>query len=91
MILNKSIFPLDETLTVTTTFGQSGPGSNGNKAILNNKYKLFGERDETVNSIYESSKFSQVQLSKTIMSSNRCNFHYSSKKTNVERSEKNLM
>ena len=26
--------PIDETLTVTTTLGQSGPGSNDNKRVL---------------------------------------------------------
>ena len=28
------IWPIDEILTSTTTLGQSGPGSNGNKGIL---------------------------------------------------------
>ena len=31
---NKSIWPIDETLTGTTTPGQGGPGSNGNKEVL---------------------------------------------------------
>ena len=30
-ILNSSICPIDETLTGSTTSGQSGPGSNGNE------------------------------------------------------------
>ena len=32
--LNSSILPIYETLTGTTTPGQSGPGSNGNEGIL---------------------------------------------------------
>ena len=33
--LNNSIWPIDETLTSTTTLGQSGPGSNSNEEVLN--------------------------------------------------------
>ena len=32
--INKSIWPIDGTLTGTTTPGQSGTGSNGNKRVL---------------------------------------------------------
>ena len=31
---NRSIIPIDRILTGTTTYGQSGPGSNGNEKIL---------------------------------------------------------
>ena len=33
-LLNSSIWPIDMTLTVTTTLGQSGPGSNSNEGVL---------------------------------------------------------
>ena len=33
-VFNKTIRPMDETLTDTTTTGQSGPGSNSNEKIL---------------------------------------------------------
>ena len=32
--LNRSIWPIDGTLTGITTLGQSGPGSNGNEGVL---------------------------------------------------------
>ena len=32
--LNSSIWPIDGSLTGTTTLGQSGPGSNGNEGVL---------------------------------------------------------
>ena len=32
--INSSIWPIEETLTATTTQDQSGPGSNGNKGVL---------------------------------------------------------
>ena len=32
--LNSSIWPIDGTLTGTTTLGQSGSGNNGNKGVL---------------------------------------------------------
>ena len=32
--LNRSIWPIYETLTGTTTSGQSGPGSNGNEGVF---------------------------------------------------------
>ena len=31
---NSSIWPLDETVTGTTTLSKSGPGSNGNEGVL---------------------------------------------------------
>ena len=36
--LNTSIWPIDRTLTYTTTPSQSGPGSNGNKVVLHVSY-----------------------------------------------------
>ena len=32
--LKKSILPIDETVTCSTTTDKSGPGSNGNKGVL---------------------------------------------------------
>ena len=32
---NSSIWPIDKTLSGTTTPGQSGPGSDGNEEVLN--------------------------------------------------------
>ena len=31
---NSNVWPIDRTLSGTTTPGQSGPGSNGNKGVL---------------------------------------------------------
>ena len=32
--MNSSIWPIDRTLTETTTLGQSGPGNNGDEGVL---------------------------------------------------------
>ena len=32
--LNRSLWPIDENLTGTTSLNQSGPGNNGNEGVL---------------------------------------------------------
>ena len=47
MILNKYIWLIDRTLTVTTTPGRSEPGSNDNKGVLHTPQISWTEEKES--------------------------------------------
>ena len=38
--LDISVWPIDGTLTGTTTLGQGGPGSNGNEGVLHIPHRI---------------------------------------------------